>query len=97
MRTKDLIATSENILGNIKKYRFSNNYGASVIDINGMGIEYEVAVLEFYSNEHNDSNITYDTPITDDVLKLYSEKAVDLILSEIEQLGSYGEVKNTLC
>ncbi len=39
MRTKDLIATSENILGNIKKYRFSNNYGASVIDINGMGIE----------------------------------------------------------
>ncbi len=97
MRTKNLIAKDKNILGNIKRYRFSNNYGASVIDMGGLGMEYEVAVLEFYSDEHNDSNITYDTPITDDVLKLYSEKAVDLILSEIEQLGSYGEVKNTLC
>lgn len=97
MRTRDLIATDKNILGNIKRYRFSNNYGASVVDIGGLGMEYEVAVLEFYSNEHNDFNLTYDTPITDDVLKLYSEKAVDLILSEIEQLGSIGEVKNTLC
>lgn len=97
MRTRDLIATDKNILGNIKRYRFSNNYGASVIDMGGLGMEYEVAVLEFYSNEHNDFNLTYNTPITDDVLKLYSEKAVDLILSEIEQLGSIGEVKNTLC
>ena len=97
MRTRDLIATDKNILGNIKRYRFSNNYGASVIDMGGLGMEYEVAVLEFYSNEHNDFNLTYDTPITDDVLKLYSEKVVDLILSEIEQLGSIGEVKNTLC
>lgn len=97
MRTRDLIATGKNILGNIKRYRFSNNYGASVIDMGGLGMEYEVAVLEFYSDEHNDFNLTYDTPITDDVLKLYSEKAVDLILSEIEQLGSIGEVKNTLC
>lgn len=97
MRTRDLIATDKNILGNIKRYRFSNNYGASVIDMGGLGMEYEVAVLEFYSDEHNDFNLTYDTPITDDVLKLYSEKAVDLILSEIEQLGSIGEVKNTLC
>lgn len=97
MRTRDLIATDKNILGNIKRYRFSNNYGASVVDIGGLGMEYEVAVLEFYSNEHNDFNLTYDTPITDDVLKLYSEKVVDLILSEIEQLGSIGEVKNTLC
>ena len=91
MRTKNLIAKDKNILGNISRYRFANNYGASVINMGGLGIEYEVAVLEFYSEEHNDSNITYD------VLKLYSEKAVDLILSEIEQLGSYGEVKNTLC
>ena len=97
MRTRDLIATDKNILGNIKRYRFSNNYGASVIDMGGLGMEYEVAVLEFYSNEHNDFNLTYNTPITDDVLKLYSEKVVDLILSEIEQLGSIGEVKNTLC
>lgn len=97
MRTRDLIATDKNILGNIKRYRFSNNYGASVIDVGGMGIEYEVAVLEFYSDKHNDFNLTYETPITDDVLKLHNEKAVDFILDEIEALGKFGEVKNTIC
>lgn len=97
MRTRDLIATDKNILGNIKRYRFLNNFGASVTDMGGLGMEYEVAVLEFYSEEHNDYNLTYDTPITDDVLKLYSEKAVDFILDEIEALGTVGEVKNNLC
>lgn len=97
MRTKNLIARDKNILGNIFRYRFDNNYGASVINVGGMGIEFEIAVLEFYSDNHNDFILNYDTPITDDVLKLHNEKAVDFILNEIESLGKLGEVKNIIC
>lgn len=92
MRKRNLIETRKNILGNVYVYRFENSFGASVVDMKGSD-EYEIGVLEFYSKEHNDHNVTYDTPITDDVLILHDEKQVDFILNEIELLGKENSYK----
>jgi hypothetical protein len=71
-----------------KVYKFPNNYGASVIrhdySHGNEGGLWELAVIEFYPNESWD--ITYDTPITDDVLGYLTDKDVLDILEKIKSL-----------
>jgi hypothetical protein len=66
---------------------FPNGYGASVIRFYGSyGYEaglYELAVL---AGEAGDSEIAYDTDITDDVLGHLSEADVTAALAKIEAL-----------
>ena len=81
-------------------YFFSNGYGISIINIkthNGEFLsytktksEYEIAVLE---GSKNNSRITYDTVITDDVIGYLKIKGVYKIMEEIEKLK---EVNNGL-
>jgi hypothetical protein len=69
------------------KFRFANGYGASVIN-DGYGGDqglYELAVLG------PEGGITYDTPITDDVLGYLSAEEVGDALAKVEALPS--EVK----
>lgn len=65
-------------------YRFPNGYGASVIrnDLSYGGSEglWELAVLDVRGD------LTYDTPITDNVIGYLDEPAVDVILRKIEAL-----------
>ena len=73
------------LLGGIQRvYRFENNYGASVICHEGSyssyGHKWELAVL--YGDV-----ITYDTPITSDVIGHLSDQQVQKILSKIDQLS----------
>lgn len=66
------------------KFRFPNGFGASVIN-DGYGRErglYELAVLD------SAGHLTYDTPITDDVLGFLSEAEVAAALDRIEALAS---------
>lgn len=66
-------------------HRFENGYGASVID-HGYGSDEglkEVGVLKFTGDKWG---LTYETPITDDVLGWQSEKDVIDVLSRIESL-----------
>lgn len=66
------------------KFRFPNGYGASVIN-DGYGREaglYELAVLDA------DGSLTYDTPVTNDVLGYLTEAEVADALDEIESLGA---------
>ena len=76
-------------------YFFSNGYGISVISIIGTSGEhysytktknqYEIAVLE---GVKNNSRITYDTVITDDVIGYLEIEDVYKIMSKIENLHS---------
>ena len=73
------------IFGGIQRvYRFENNYGASVICHEGSyssyGHKWELAVL--YGDD-----ITYDTPITSDVIGHLSDQQVQKILTKIDQLS----------
>jgi hypothetical protein len=64
--------------------RFENGYGASIVktpfSYGGKDGLYELAVFG------NDGHITYDTPITNDVLGYLSEQDVTEILIKIQQL-----------
>jgi hypothetical protein len=64
--------------------QFSNGYGASIVKgehtYGGKDGLYELAVFG------KDGHITYDTPITDDVLGYLSEESVEKILSDIKNL-----------
>ena len=74
-------------------YFFSNGYGISVINIIGTDgkywsytknkYQYEIAVLE---GVKNNSRITYDTAITDDVIGYLEIEEVYKIMEEIEKL-----------
>ena len=74
-------------------YFFENGYGISVINIIGTNGEhysytknkdqYEIAVLE---GSKNNSRITYDTVITDDVIGYLKIEEVYKIMEEIEKL-----------
>ncbi len=72
---------------------FSNGYGISIINISGKeggyfsytnsDDEYEIAVLE---GKKGNSSITYDTPITSDVIGYLKIDEVYKIMEKIEKL-----------
>jgi hypothetical protein len=70
--------------GVVSRITFDNGYGASVVrhefSYGGKDGLYELAVL------NNDGDLTYDTPITNDVLGYLSKEDVTEILIKIQQL-----------
>jgi hypothetical protein len=71
--------------GFMHRERFDNGYGISVIPEKD-GEHYEVAVLE-HSKGHK-AHLTYDTVITDDVLRYCTVNAVDTLIERIRNLPS---------
>ena len=96
-KTKYELNFKETITDEYKKrqafYFFENGYGISIINIkshNGVfwsytksEKEYEIAVLK---REKGSSSITYETPITDDVIGHLRIKDVYKIMKKIEKL-----------
>lgn len=77
-----------NVNGGIQKlYKFDNNFGASVVkhsfSYGGNDGKWELAVIQF---DGDDWGITYDTPITDDVIGYLSDGGVEEILRHIQAL-----------
>jgi hypothetical protein len=73
-----------------KLYRFSNNYGASVIkhqySYGGPKGLWELAVILFNSEDNNDWALNYETSVTDDVIGHCTEEQINSLLEEIQQL-----------
>ena len=70
------------------RFRFENNYGASVIKhfgSYGYGEDkFELAVLIF--DENGNSSLSYNTPITDDVIGWLNNDGVLELLEKIKNL-----------
>lgn len=77
--------------GRQRRYLFPNGYGASVIN-DGYGSEsgrFELAVLK-------DGHLTYQTPVTDDVLGYLTEDEVEQRLDEIAALTDEAVVRHQI-
>jgi len=70
--------------GLLKRYMFSNGYGASVVchsfSYGGREGLFELAVLD------KNGELTYDTPITSDVIGHLTQEEVDVLLERINNL-----------
>ena len=88
MRKPQTIKNNTYLGGVMKRYAFSNGYGASVVSnqrtYGGSEGLWELAVLK-------GENICYDTPITDDVLGWLTEEEVESTLDKIEALPATEE------
>lgn len=73
--------------GVISRILFDNGYGASIIktpsSYGGNEGLYELAVTDLHGQ------LTYDTPITDDVIGYLSEEEVSEVLKKIQELPPY--------
>lgn len=87
--------------GTQRLYRFDNGLGASVVQFTVMGLSgsygaengrWELAVLRFTGEGLGERNweLTYDTPITDDVIGHLDEDEVQELLVRIRDLPSAG-------
>lgn len=71
--------------GTQKIYRFDNGYGASVIN-SYMSYGTELAVIKFIDEDNDRFNLTYSTPITDDVIGYLTESELEDTLGRIQAL-----------
>lgn len=82
-----LVGTVKRLGGVGYKFRFENGYGASVIKHSGSyGHEddkWELAVIKWRGNE---SELEYDTDITDDVIGWLTDEEVRNLLKKIKEL-----------
>lgn len=79
------------MLGGYQKiYKFDNGYGASVVSnfmsYGGKKGLFEIAVLDA------NGRITYDTPVTNDVIGWLDNDGVDKVLKEIQNLPKKNNV-----
>jgi len=88
---KPTLERSQGRSGGIQRlYRFENGFGASVVQntysYGGNEGLWELAVLKFSGPDIKDYKLTYDTPITDDVIGHLNEAEVEEYLEKIEAL-----------
>jgi hypothetical protein len=85
-----------------KIYRFDNGFGASVIksqfSYGGDENLWELAVIAFNSDDPTEFELTYETPITNDVIGNLSDEEVEEKLTEIKTLSwrhNDGHIRNS--
>lgn len=71
-------------------YRCDNGYGASVVQgpytYGGPEGKFELAVIKWNSDDVEDFDLVYDTPITSDVIGWLEEEEVQTYLKQIDAL-----------
>lgn len=88
-RLKSYLHLTRELNGGVQHlFNFGNGFGASLVQHrgsygSGQGL-WEIAVLDWH--EDGSYDLTYDTPVTDDVLGHLSHKEVLNILCQIEGL-----------
>ena len=72
------------MVGKKARMHFENGYGVSVVShsysYGGRDGLYEVAVLD------SDDNLTYDTPVTNDVIGYLTEEDVTDVMKQVQEL-----------
>ena len=72
------------MVGKKTRMHFDNGYGVSVVShsysYGGRDGLYEIAVLD------KDGNLTYDTPVTNDVIGYLTEEEVSGVMKEVQSL-----------
>jgi len=72
------------MVGKKARMHFDNGYGVSVVShtysYGGKRGLYEIAVLD------SNGELTYDTPVTNDVIGYLTEKAVSKVMKEVQEL-----------
>ena len=72
------------MVGKKARMHFDNGYGVSVVShtysYGGRDGLYEIAVLD------SDDNLTYDTPVTSDVIGYLTEEEVSSVMKEVQSL-----------
>ena len=72
------------MVGKKARMHFDNGYGVSVVShsysYGGRDGLYEIAVLD------SDDNLTYDTPVTNDVIGYLTEEEVSGVMKEVQSL-----------
>ena len=85
----NLISTEHDFGGVLYRFKFDNGYGASVIKHRySYGSDqdlWELAVLDSFDRNPN-GELTYDTPITDDVVGYLTDEEVRNLLEQIKGL-----------
>jgi len=86
-----LVLERKHSLGGVQKiYRFENGYGANVVctpfSYGGPEGLWELAVIKFKDSSATNFELTYNTPITNDVIGYLTWEKVEEILKQIEAL-----------
>ena len=80
----DQINDAPFMVGKRSRMMFENGYGVSVVShsysYGGRDGLYEVAVLD------SDDNLTYDTPVTNDVIGYLTEEEVSDVMKQVQDL-----------
>jgi hypothetical protein len=97
MHIQPTLERSISAIGNHQRiFRFDNGYGASVIQgrytYGGKAGLFELAVVRLTGDSADDFELTYDTPITDDVIGHLSEDEVQETLAKIRDLPAQSTV-----
>lgn len=86
--------------GKILRFRFENNYGASVVthQFSYGGVdEWELAVIHYTDGDVTEDGqwtLDFDTPITDDVIGYLDWNQVEELLNQIKALPDYRSPDN---
>jgi hypothetical protein len=80
----ELINDAPFMVGKKSRMHFDNGYGVSVVShsysYGGRDGLYEVAVLD------SDNNLTYETPVTNDVIGYLTEEDVSNVMKQVQEL-----------
>ena len=80
----ELINDAPFMVGKKTRMHFDNGYGVSVVShsysYGGKDGLFEIAVLD------KDGNLTYDTPVTNDVIGYLTEEEVSGVMKEVQSL-----------
>jgi len=68
-------------------YRFPNGYGASVVE-HSFSYGLELAVIKFTSLDNDDFDLSYETPVTADVLGFLDQDSLQKTLKQIKSLSA---------
>ena len=91
LTSEDLLLERPNLyVGGVQRiYRFKNGYGLSLINgplAHAYPFAWEAAVLEDVSEDGNNFELTYDSPLTDDIIVFSSDEEANAFIRRAKRV-----------